>query len=532
MTRQLRIAVMLGTLPAALLSQTAAFDIADVRVSPRSDWVKTGAHYMQGGFLAGDRYELHRATMLDLVRVAYDVDPDTIFGGPSWLDYDRFEIVAKTQPGTRPEQLRQMLRTLLAERFALTVKPDTRLMPAYLLAKGKRALKLSPAADTSNSTGCTQRFVSDAGGPYTKVECRNVTMEVFAQTVRRLLAGPTAPLPVVDSTGLAGAWDIDLHVAPSVGFNPVSLVVIDALDQLGLKLELGKIPQPGLMVESVKEQPSPNPPGVADSLPARPAPEFEVASIKPCNDNASRSLRFESAGRVTATCVALMMLIRQAWNLAVFENPVGVPKWLADDAGGSNNISIFAKAPAGLGLDAKNNAQGRDTLHVMLRALLIERYHIKFHYEDREVDARTLVAVKPKLTKSDPSARTGCKRENLEGQGHALTVRLTCRNITMAQFAEQIQAYDSDIYYPVLDATGVDGAWDFTVTYDAFAGINARFPQFARPSAGPDGAASDPSGALGFAEAIEKQLGLKLEVHKRPEPVLVFDHIDEKPTEN
>ena len=48
------------------------------------------------------------------------------------------------------------------------------------------------------------------------------------------------------------------------------------------------------------------------------------------------------------------------------------------------------------------------------------------------------------------------------------------------------------------------------------------------PSAEP----AEPSGSVSFADAIEKQLGLKLEKHKRPEPVLVIDHIDEKPAAN
>jgi uncharacterized protein (TIGR03435 family) len=56
--------------------------------------------------------------------------------------------------------------------------------------------------------------------------------------------------------------------------------------------------------------------------------------------------------------------------------------------------------------------------------------------------------------------------------------------------------------------------------------------QFGSAAAGPTGEASDPSGSISFVNAIEKQLGLKLEVHKRPEPVLVIDHIEEKPTEN
>lgn len=46
------------------------------------------------------------------------------------------------------------------------------------------------------------------------------------------------------------------------------------------------------------------------------------------------------------------------------------------------------------------------------------------------------------------------------------------------------------------------------------------------------GAASDPTGGITLFDAVGKQLGLKLEVHKRPEPVFVIDHIDEKPSDN
>src|SRR3954452_22639514 len=83
-----------------------AFDIADVHVSPRADWVKDVNHAMQGGFLARDRYQIRRATMLDLIRTAYDIDADKILGGPAWLDYDRYEVVAKAPLGTRAEALR------------------------------------------------------------------------------------------------------------------------------------------------------------------------------------------------------------------------------------------------------------------------------------------------------------------------------------------------------------------------------------------------------------------------------------------
>jgi uncharacterized protein (TIGR03435 family) len=185
-----------------------------------------------------------------------------------------------------------------------------------------------------------------------------------------------------------------------------------------------------------------------------------------------------------------------------------MPKWLADMNSRKYNISIAAKAPAGIAPDPQRNAEAMDIIDAMLRALLIDRYKMTVHYENRPMDAYTLVAAKPKLAKADPANRTGCTRQNQP----------------MAQFAEQIQAYDFDIDYPVLDDTGITGAWDFTIDFDAIA-------KYGSVPISPDGDDSDPSGSVPFVKAVEK-LGLKLEVHKRPEPVLVIDHIEKKPTEN
>jgi uncharacterized protein (TIGR03435 family) len=505
-----------------------AFDIAGVHASPRADWVKTPAHWMQGGFLIGDRYDLHRATMLDLIQTAYNVDAGKVFGGPSWLDYDRFEVVAKTKPGTRPGALRLMLQTLLEDRFQLKVKIDTRDVPGYVLSKGTRELKLRAAAGGSTTAGCqSMRPTIDGPVRLNNIQCHNVTMDAFAQALHQMLSGLLGDLPVVDSTGIEGGFDIDFPYAMRFASDgPADAAVIEAVDKLGLKLQLGKVPQPVLAVESVNHQPTADPPGVAASLPPLPPPQFDVAAIEPCNDNMTISLRFESGGRVTAVCMPLLSLIREAWNLANFDQLAGLPKWLADRNTRKYNITVVAKAPAGIAPDPQKNMQAMDILHAMLRSLLMDRYKMAVHYEDRPMDAYTLVATKPKLAKADPANRTGCTRQNQPSQGGSLMARLVCRNMTIAQFAEQIQAYDFDIDYPVLDATGIEGAWDFTIDYDAMARYNVRS---AEPPA--DGQASEPTGALSFAEALGK-LGLKLEVHKRPEPVLVVDRIEEKPTEN
>jgi uncharacterized protein (TIGR03435 family) len=80
---------------------------------------------------------------------------------------------------------------------------------------------------------------------------------------------------------------------------------------------------------------------------------------------------------------------------------------------------------------------------------------------------------------------------------------------------------------PIRDATGLDGFYDFSVN---FSGINllpgARFD----PNAA--SASSDPNGSLTLPEAMQKQLGLKLDMEKRPFPVLVVDHAEDKPSEN
>jgi uncharacterized protein (TIGR03435 family) len=151
------------------------------------------------------------------------------------------------------------------------------------------------------------------------------------------------------------------------------------------------------------------------------------------------------------------------------------------------------------------------------------------------MDAQTLVAVKPKLTKADPAGRTGCNREGQSDRGQPGLVRLVCRNMTMAQFADWLPGIDIDLIYPVENATELEGGWDFTLDYDPIAGLNARFAQlpiFAGRGASPDGQASEPAGPVSIADAIERQLGLRLVARKRPEPVLVIDRIADKPIGN
>jgi len=492
--------------------------------------------------------------MVDLIRTAYSVEADKVFGGPSWLEFDRFDITALVARGISQDTLKLMLQSVLADRFKLEVHNDTKPVAAFVLSMGKGKPKLKEA-DTSGKTGCQlQPFSQPASStpgqpvfPMMMFSCHNMTMEAFAAELKGPAGGGYITNTIVDSTALKGSWDFDLKfmnkgLLPLAGSDAVTL--FDAIDkQLGLKLEEQKLPTEVIVVDKVNEKPSDNPPGVAQKLPPPPPAEFEVADIKPSNTNApiqsviASGFGVQAGGRVNfpGAIISLKQVITMAWNLNANEEIAGAPKWLD-----SARFDIIAKLPAGF-VAANGAPPPMQDIAPMLQALLIDRFKMKAHYEDQQVTAYTLMAAKPKLKKADPATRTGCKLGNgpvSSTGGFVLPARMvTCQNMTMAQFADQLQIMAGPyIHYPVIDATGLEGGWDFSFTYSPIpesqlAGL--RVNPFAGAPGGGGATASDPvGGGNSIFDAVEKQLGLKLDAQKRTYPVFVIDHIEEKPTDN
>ena len=507
-----------------------AFDLADVHVSPH-----VTNPYMRGGVLRGGRYDVRTASMLNLISAAYGVDAEKVIGGPSWLDTDRFDIAAKAPANTPMETVRLMLQTLLADRFKLKVHMDSKPVPVLALSMGKGKPKLKES-DGSASSGCQGQQQNPQPGtiPYNVVACHNRTMEQLAQDLRNM-AGGYLTNPVVDQTGLKGNWDFDIKWTgrgqlAAAGADGIS--IFDAVEkQLGLKLEPQKLATPVIVVDSVNQKPTDNRQGVTTSLPPPPPAEFEVATIRPSLPDATNPMGRLEHGRLDVQNLPLKRLILLAWDLNADELLVGAPKFLD-----SARFDITAKAPPpppGTEVDFED-------LRLMLRALLVDRFELKTHMEERPVDGYVLSAIKPKLQKADPSNRTGCK----EGPGAdgkdprianpVLNRLLTCQNMTMAQFADQLpNLANGYAHVNVLDQTGLTDAYDFTLSFSAINLLRGSGPP-GQPAAanGSDAVASDPSGALSLPDAVNKQLGVKLELKKRPMQVLVIDHIDEKPTEN
>lgn len=479
------------------------------------------------------RYDLRKATLLDLIRIAYGMDADEVLGGPSWLELNRFDISAKAPQNTSPETLKLMLQALLADRFKLVLHKDTRPLPAFVLKRGKANPKLKEASNSSDS-GCKNVPQQDAGAS-SAMSCRSAGMEAFAEALRRM-AGDYLPYHVADQTGLKGSWDFDLHwngrsqVLPA---GAIRTTIFNAVDQqLGLTLDLTTLPAPVIVVDRANETPTPNPPDVAQLLPPRPI-EFDVADLKPSAPDEAGGYRMSPGGRLEIRNYPMRVLLAMAFDVDwdhVDEVIFGAPKWID-----SRNFDIVAKTPPSSDGPPGSGFVPDDDTRLMLRALLIDRFRMKVRYEERTIPAYTLVAAKPKLKKAAPSNRSSCKEAKVvaddpRDKNPRLSELLICRNISMAQFAGQLQALSPyDFATPVQDSTGISGAFDFTLNYTPTWQMNTGAAGQATNGAL---TASDPNGAISIFEAVSNQLGLKLEQRRRPVPVIVIDHMEDKPADN
>src|ERR1041384_6487081 len=119
------VAFLCGVAPGQV-AEKPQFPDADAHNSAR-----TTQPIVRGPFYASGRYELRFATMLDMIRIAYAVDPERVSGGPTWLELDRFDVLAKAPENSNAETRRLMLQSLLADRFKLAIHNDSRPMPAW-----------------------------------------------------------------------------------------------------------------------------------------------------------------------------------------------------------------------------------------------------------------------------------------------------------------------------------------------------------------------------------------------------------------
>jgi uncharacterized protein (TIGR03435 family) len=556
----MRVCVVLCLLFGAAFGQSSdaspKFEVAEIHASPR-----TTQPIVRGPFFGASRYEVHYATMLDLVRFAYDVDPERVSGGPSWLEMNRYDVAAKLPGPSTKESRKLMLQDLLADRFKLVVHKDSKPIDAFALSVGKKpALK---EADGEGEKGCKFTVENQPPNgpqqgpiqlPVLNITCKNMSMEAFAAGILDLPAAGQYfdNKVVVDKTGLKGEWNFNFKFTPKVpaGIKTVgeNITLFDAVEkQLGLKLEPGSVPAPVIVVDSVNAKPTDNPPDVASHFPPVPT-EFDVAEIKPAvppppgpNPNNQQRAQIKN-GRIYIPGITLKNLVTVAWDINGDEMLINAPKWMDSD-----KFDVIAKAPANVALGELTQSRNAipfnlDALRPMLQALIVERFKMKTHTEERPVNAYSLVAVKPKLKKADPTARTrwiegiGSDSKDTKNANATLGRLVTCQNVSMAQFAEMLPGIAPGyLHTDVIDNTGLQGGYDFTFSFSPLGALQiagGKGADSAPPSSDSMPEAADSNGALSLFDAMTRELGLKLEQHKRPTKVLVIDQIEQKPTDN
>jgi uncharacterized protein (TIGR03435 family) len=232
-------------------AQTPVFEVASVKPSdPRS----------QGMTISGDpsRFTIHNVTIRFLIGLAYNVKDFQIPGGPRLLDSERYDIEA-TYGANPPErqgrltfmtiqanpQLRLRVQSLLADRFHLVVRHETKELPAYSLVLGKNGSKLKESTTPEES----QAMSVDLG----QIKSNRMSVAQLAGVLSRMLG-----VPIADKTGLTGYYDLLLKWAPDEASPDAGPSIFAAIQEtLGLRLVAGKEPIDVLVIDHV-EKPSEN----------------------------------------------------------------------------------------------------------------------------------------------------------------------------------------------------------------------------------------------------------------------------------
>jgi uncharacterized protein (TIGR03435 family) len=227
-------------------SEPPRFEAASIR--PSNPEELAGPSGMQTG------RGLVRATNVTLKRTiagAYGVGQDRILGGPEWSESDRFQITAKADQPVGEDVLNAMLQTLLAERFKLVLHRVARTGETMVLEVAKNGPKLPPAgaAPPSYNNG------------HSRLDATGLSMSKLVEILSRDLK-----LPVVDRTGLKGAYNFTLRwnpdsagaIEPDDAAAALRLEMSTAIaQQLGLSLKSQRTPVEMLVIDHA-EKPSAN----------------------------------------------------------------------------------------------------------------------------------------------------------------------------------------------------------------------------------------------------------------------------------
>jgi uncharacterized protein (TIGR03435 family) len=257
-----------------------AFEAASIKPNASGDWRRAM------GPAPGGRFTATNVPARDLIAYAYGISQDSasfrIVGSPKWIDEDRFDVNAVVTGAWTPAQMREMMRTLMADRFRLAAHAETRELPTYTLAvvpNRPRLLRRSvvdEAACQARREAIQRREPVPPPVPGAPPICGNgraipgtITAVGGSMTSLASTLGQFLSRSVVDRTELSGLFDFELKWtpdtpplappdAPPLNIDPNGPSIFTALqEQLGLRLESARDPVDVVVIERV-EHPTPD----------------------------------------------------------------------------------------------------------------------------------------------------------------------------------------------------------------------------------------------------------------------------------
>ena len=281
-------------LACACFAQTPAFEVASVKPSePITPAMVQSGRLHIGVSIDSLHVRISQFSLYELIALAYQVKGHQI-SGPDWMVTERYDIQAKLPEGSRRGQVPAMMQTLLAERFGMRVHREKRELSVYALAVANGGPRLKPSAEdvtpqaaegpiqggTTVSAGGAAISTGAAGdSKITPGQDGNLHIENKKMTLARFadFIGRYSELPVVDSTGLKGTYEMEFDVSgeevrnaarahgvavpPPAGegaSDPSGVSLASSLRRLGLKLESRKALAELLIIDKVEKVPTAN----------------------------------------------------------------------------------------------------------------------------------------------------------------------------------------------------------------------------------------------------------------------------------
>lgn len=259
-------------------------------------------------------------------------------------------------------------------------------------------------------------------------------------------------------------------------------------------------------------------------------PSYEVATIKPVDPGQ----RF--GGTTIRHYIADAFGVPIPWGVPSVEYPgaqvLGGPSWIDKD-----RYEIKGKIPDELRQERqKMSKSDRDAqTEMMEQSLLAERFHLKVHFETREMSIFELVPakgglkIKPAAPVADNAGASRTSHDSMSPGSMGMNVMLNGttilqgRSVPLKLFLNALRGESPDVAgRPIVDMTGFQGNFDLK---------DFRFAGLPLPGANGSGVTAGDQDIPPLSQALEQQLGLRLIPAKGQVEVIVIDSID-RPTDN